>query len=288
MRVIGTTVLSLSLAALAAGTILNGTPPQLACQDPFIQNLHSQILETVERVDSVPGLTPAQFNSIKERVKEQWNTIVNQGVLEIESSDKEIRDSFVSLQSIIECVLSRELNHSVQSLTGVIHTPMPDTPLCMEGDISAGLVAPSIEQDPSRLFTVTTRAKTIREFLSRDGNLYIVYPESGMAKRTPAQQEIYKKELENYKETQNHPAHLFDCPLPCESIENELTGAFYVFENNEGKKFAFAIKITQANNVQDVGTFGLWFGELKEGTPCHTRISTIKENVLKFYPLPIL
>jgi hypothetical protein len=101
-----------------------------------------------------------------------------------------------------------------------------------------------------------------------------------MNKRTEIQQQTYKKELENY------PTHLFDRPLVCNSISNDLIGAFYLFKNTEGKLFAFAIKMTQANNPQDLGNFGLWFGEVGQSSVTD-RISNVLENVLKYSSQPI-
>lgn len=186
----------------------------------------------------------------------------------------------MALQGIVEHVLSHELGKSMHSLTGVIHTPMPATPLCTEGSVSKELVDPSIEEDALRLFTVKARATIIRDYLFQGGDLYIVYPQDGMAKRTEIQRKIYKGELENY------PAHLFDRPLDCESISNDFVGAFYLFKNSDGKLFGFAIKMTQANSPQDLGSFGLWFGEVS-GSPIKDRIANVSENVLKYSSQPI-
>ena len=50
--------------------------------------------------------------------------------------------------------------------------------------------------------------------------------------------------------------------------------------------FGFAIKMAQANNPQEVGNFGLWFGELNT-SPIRDRISIILDNVLKYSLNPI-
>ena len=207
--------------------------------------------------------------------------MVEKGVVEVTATDREIRPYFVALQGIIEHVLAYELNKSVKALTGVIHTPMPATPLCMEGNVSKELVDPSIEGDPLRLFTVKARTTIIRDYLFQGGDLYIVYPQDGIDKRTEIQQQIYKKELANY------PLHLFDRPLNCTSIENHLVGAFYLFKDNRGKLFGFSIKMTQANDPQEAESFGLWFGELN-ASPVRNRISAIIEGVLKYSQQPII
>lgn len=254
-------------------------------KDPFIQNMYSKVIETIEHSGNIPGLKSEEFNNIKIGIKERWTELVDKGVLEVKDTDDKVRPYFVALQAIVEHVLAYELGKSVQSLTGVIHTPMPATPLCAEGDVSKELVDPSIEKDSLRLFTVKARATIVRDYLYQGGDLYIVYPQEGMTKRNQSQQQTYKKELENY------PAHLFDRPLNCESIANDLVGAFYLFKNTEEKLFAFAIKMTQANNPQALGSFGLWFGEVTKSSPVSDRILNILENVLKhssqYIPLPL-
>lgn len=268
------------LTAAAAAAALTGS---LSEKDPLIQHIHARVMQTIQNSDNVPGLDSAEFNSLKIGIAERWNELVKNGVLvpEVTATDKDVRPYFVALQGIIEHVLSHELNKSVKSLTGVIHTPMPATPLCTEGNVSKELVDPSIEEDPLRSSTVKARAIIVREFLFQGGDLYIVYPKEGMTKRTEIQQQIYKKELENF------PSHLFDCPLECASIDNDLIGAFYLFKSAEGKVFAFAIKMTQANSPQELGSFGLWFGEVSK-SPAQDRILNIQDNVLKHSPRPIV
>jgi len=68
---------------------------------------------------------------------------------------------------------------------------------------------------------------------------------------------------------------------------NDLVGAFYLFKNTEGKLFAFAIKMTQANSPQELSSFGLWFGEMGK-SPVNDRISNVIENILENSPQHIL
>ena len=54
--------------------------------------------------------------------------------------------------------------------------------------------------------------------------------------------------------------------------------------------FAFAIKMTQANSPQDLGNFGLWFGEVGKSA-VSDRIFNVVSNALKYssqtIPLPL-
>ncbi len=269
------------MASIQSSALFGISSPiySLSNKDLFIQHIHNKVKQTIENSSNVPGLKSEEFSSLRLGIAECWEELVEKGVLEVTATDKDVRPYFVALQGIIEHVLAHELNKSVKSLTGVIHTPMPATPLCTEGNVSKELVDSSIEEDPLRLFTVKARTTIIRDYLFQGGDLYIVYPKEGINKRNESQQQIYKKELENY------PTHLFDYPLDCTSIDTDLIGAFYLFKSAEGKTFAFAIKMTQANSPQDLGSFGLWFGEVNK-SPIQNRISSVLD-LLKHSSQPI-
>jgi hypothetical protein len=261
---------------LAAGTLHSTFSDQAS----FIEQINSKVIETIENAEQVPGLQAQEFCSLKMGLKERWHELLESGVLEVTGTDQEVRPYFVALQAIVEHVLADELNKNIESLMGVIHTPMPATPLCTEGTISQELVNPDIENDPLRLFTVKARTTIIRDYLHKGGKLYVAYPKEGIHKRTEVQRHIYAKELLNY------PLNLIDCPLNCESLPSDCVGAFYLFEDMHGKLFGFAIKMTQANNPQEKGNFGLWFGEFTN-QPLQERIQSIFNGVLKYSPKTI-
>jgi hypothetical protein len=243
-------------------------------KDPFVEHIHNRVIETINNSKSVPGLQSEVFNTIKPGIIQRWDELTQNGVLEVTAPDADVRPYFVGIQALVEHVMAYEQGKSVKSLVGIIHTPMPATPLCTNGTSSPGLIAPSIEQDAERLFTVQARTTIIRDFLEQNGELYVVYPESGLGARTQAQQDIYKAELAKYA------TNLFDRPLACESLETEHIGAIYIVEDQAGKMFAFAIKITQANDPKELGSFGLWFGELDK-SPVHDRVETILNVIRK-------
>ncbi|MBS0629380.1 MAG: hypothetical protein JSS30_04045 [Verrucomicrobia bacterium] len=205
------------------------------------------------------------FGSVQSRVVDAiqtdaqwqaWRTLHTEHVVEISATDKEVRPIFVGLQGIIEQALAEELQISVKNLKGIIHTPMPATPLCTKGEISKELIDPSIENDPARLATVKARTAILRDFLFKGGDLYICYPKAGFYDRTPEQQQIYLQELSNY------PTHLFDTPLERDSLPLALIGATYFFETDAQETYVFSIKMTQAKDPQEIGHFGLWFGPI--------------------------
>jgi hypothetical protein len=224
---------------------------------PLIETLNACVLKTIEEADAIPGLKSEEFTPLKKEISDTWNTLVQKGVVEIEGTDRDVRPPFVALQAIVEHVLSCALKKEIRSLKGMIHTPMPATPLCSRGEVSKNLVDPSIENDPKRLLTVQARTTLIRNFLKLGGVLYISYPKDGMSKRTEEQQTIYKEELSNY------PDNLFNRPLNCSSIPDELVGATYLFRDQAGYTFAFSIQMTQAKDPKETGHFGLWLGSVQ-------------------------
>lgn len=233
--------------------------------------LSHKVRETIEEAHEIPGLDADIFDELKPEILTSLQELELNGELRIASSDQKARPIFVSLQGIFEQMLSTELNGQVSSLMGIIHTPMPCTPLCTEGPVSDGLVDPSIKNDPRRLFTVEARTKILRDYLKKGGDLYIVYPKDGLAKRSQEQQQIYQKELQTY------PNNLFDCPLNCESLEADLIGAIYFFTDSQENEYVFAIQMTQANDPRDNGQYCLWLGRID-----HPAISERVSKVLTF------
>lgn len=224
----------------------------------MLKTLNFKISKTIEYAPAIPGLADEESAEVKSKIAGLFESLVKHGSLELSGSDKEIRPYFVGLQAIIEHVLSGALNKEVSSLKGFIHTPMPPTALCTTGEITNGLVDPIIENDPSRLFTVLARSMIVRNYLHKGGDLYAIYPGNGFKKRTAEQQAIYIQELINY------PHHLFDVPLKCDSIPQVFIGATYIFEDQSGESFVFAINMTQANDPQDFGKYSLWYGPLSQ------------------------
>lgn len=223
---------------------------------PFAKTISAKVLETINNAQDIPGLKSEEFAVLKTEILKTWRTLFKEGVLEISATDKDVRPYFVTLQAVVEHLLASELQKEVKVLKGFIHTPMPATPLCSKGEISRDLVDPSIELDPNRLFTVKARTTIVRDFLFKGGELSIIYPKEGINKRTKDQQNIYKLELNNY------PNNLHDIRLDCEAIPEELIGATYLFQDQSGKTYVFAIKMTQAKDPKEIGHFGLWFGPI--------------------------
>lgn len=253
-------------------------------KDPLIQEIYWKVFESIKNLEDLPGIK--DFPRVKEAVhvlkpglQERWAELVEKGVITKEESDKDGRPYTVLLQAIIENVLpSEQKNKRLKSLEGVIHTPMPATPFCTtkDAEITKALIDPAVEKDPLRFATVISRPAIDRDYL-KFGSIDIIYPKDGKS-RTEEQLKIYHEALEEYS------PNLKDHSLNCESIPQDLIGAYHTFENHEGKKFAFAMKATQANHPKTT-VFGLWFGELKPSTPVYERISEV-EKFIKEHSFP--
>lgn len=239
----------------------------IAEMDPLVQNIHASVRETIIASNELPE---------KEEVAMRWMELVANGELDIENTDQ-ARPYIIALQGLVEQVLGFELNKNIQSVTGVIHTPMPSTPLCVEGNISTELVA-SIPEDDFQRFTIKDRATTVRDFLFQGGHLFVAYPEQGLLDRSEEQQEIYKKALANFPT-------LFDRPLDCKKIDD--VGAFYLFRNLEGKLFAFAISINQEGS-EKLGRYQLWFDEVVPDAPVFERVSKVLDSLKKVSEQPFV
>lgn len=271
--------------------LLSGTPSGSAeketaleekeSRDPFVDLFYKTVLRTIDSVE-VEGLPVEQFDAMRPELARYWTEVVKTGCIIDEGSDEMFRFCFVTLQGIIEHVLAQELGKSISSLMAVIHTPQPATPVCTKGEISSDLVDQAVLNDPSRSSTVKSRAVIVRSMLARGGDIYIVYPKGGKELRTAEQRKIYEEELKHY------PTHLFDCELdrgPFDLSESDLIGAFYLFKH-EDNQYAFAIQITQANDIRKQGRYALWFGPLTH-PEIRDRISIITQEVLIHSSKPI-
>lgn len=185
--------------------------------------------------------------------------LVAEGRFEGEGADLQMRPIFVGLQAAIEQTLTRLLaTGEIAWAHGIIHTPTPATPCCMEAQVSPGLIDPQIEADPDRLATVVSRASIVRSYLAAGGTLTIAYPAAGIEQRSPEQRSIYKQLLESY------PDHAYNLPLLCEELDFDAIGATYIFEDGQKERFLFSIRAPQANAPSDEQLWVLWFGSVEE------------------------
>jgi len=184
----------------------------------------------------------------------------------VEMGSDDLRVKYVQAQGCIEQLLARkQASGEITDLVGIIHTPLPATPLCAkpEGPF------PSVV-DPEKRNTVLSRAQILRDYLAIGAKLYIAYPKGGLEKRTAEQQEIYREALSQFP-------NLIDWPLATDFLEPEMIGATYLFRNTEGELYAFSIKARQVNDMQLQTEWGMWFGPLVDA-----KISTRIDPLLDY------
>lgn len=203
-----------------------------------------------------------EYNADISRKEDIYNILakVEEQFQVIETGNDDLRVKYVHSQGCFEHVLACfQALGEIEELIGVIHTPMPATPLCIkpEGNVD-DILDESIRHDLSKLLTVRSRAQIVREYLMKGAKLYIVYPKGGFEKRTVSQQKVYREELERFA------GKLIDWVLASNKIADDMIGATYLFRNADRKVFAFSIKSRQANDISSQSEWGIWFGPVEE------------------------
>ena len=158
-----------------------------------------------------------------------------------------------------------------KSVVGIIHNPTPATPLCTYGKISSHLVDPSMKNDEKRLQTVRSRDEAVEEYLQANGQLYVVYPQEGLQKRSLQQQKIFYDKLLRFPEV------LFNTAIN-ESLPSNMVGATYIATTKTGKQLAFSIRASHANAPSNSQNWELWLGEL-HNKKIHHRVSSILKAI---------
>lgn len=176
----------------------------------------------------------------------------------IEEGGPDLRTKFVGVQGIIEHVLAQLQNEgTITQVKGVIHVPTPATPLCTLPESDPKEVMDiDLASDPDKRWTVHSRAILLRQYLLLSSELYSVYPEEGMSKRPFEQQVIYHRALVEF------PDNLHDCPVNTPDLSGDLIGATYLFADDEGNRYCFAIRASQVNVPGGEEEWGLWLGNV--------------------------
>lgn len=204
----------------------------------------------------------------KEDILALINTI-EKDHFKVETGNDDLRLKYVSSQGCIEHVLAcAQALGDLDQLIGIIHTPTVATPLCVRPEAVEGALDETIRFDLNKLLTVRSRAQIVREYLTKGGKLYVVYPQGGLEKRNAEQQQIYKEELERFA------GRLVDWALSSKEIDPDMIGATYLFRNQQRQVFAFSIKSRQAIDIQNQAEWGIWFGALDDASIAD-RVNTV-------------
>lgn len=172
--------------------------------------------------------------------------------LRVGEDDSE-RPVFIGAQIAFEQLFAQLLaSGELKRLTCVIHAPAPATPLCTEGEISKGLAAPELLNDPSRISTIKKRPEILRDLLAAGACIYSVYQRGGRSVRSPEQLEVLDRLLKQY------PRNLVAAELTCDTIPESLIGAIYFLEFG-GEPYVLILMSSQACEPSGE-KWGIWFG----------------------------
>lgn len=219
----------------------------------------------------------ASMSESREAILDLVDQLEEEGHVVARGQDAALRPVFVSLQGVVENLLSVWLlQRRFYRVVGAIHTPMPPTPLCTEGGITRELVDPSIVEDSKRLYTIVSRAQVVvlcmaeglvfdtiisrarivREYLSNGGVLLVAYPRVGLGNRSAEQQVTYCSELHR------HPDNLIDAPL--DKLPEDMVGATYFAKTASGEVLIFSIKALQANAPDNTHCWEMWLSSYND------------------------
>lgn len=237
------------------------TPSELISREPSPAAKYCPYLAdkfTKQLIEKIHGCVDYN-NEItnKEEIHSLLKALENHKVVTQQGSN-DLQIPFVTAQSCIEHVLScSQTLGDISQIIGVIHTPMPATPLCTNlNDPGLGdLLDASIANDQDKLLTVRSRTQVVRDYLAKGGKLFVTYPKGGLEKRVPEQQRFYLEALDQY------PDSLKDSVLSCDQMDPDMVGATYLFKH-KNKWFAFSIKSRQANDIQNSAEWSIWFGRI--------------------------
>ncbi|MBS3903931.1 MAG: hypothetical protein KGZ39_01225 [Simkania sp.] len=197
------------------------------------------------------------------------HALFTSGIVNEKGEDQQLRPRYVGTQAIFEQIMTQGLSSgSLKNVIAVIHTPLPATPLCTEGEATSDLVDLSILLDEKRLQTVRERSAVLRAFLQSGGVLMATYPGEARGQRSGAQLAIFDQLLMQY------PQELFDVPLNCHELPPEMVGATYLLETAQGEWFIYSVRFTQATSPQDPTHAGMWFGSVQRG-PAAVRLNRV-------------
>ncbi len=220
---------------------------------------YSQQIDTLQGIEASVNKTITEsekLSDLKPTLLDFFSVLSRQGHIQKSGTDQEVRPCFVNTQGLVEQSLAHALQRGeITDLVGIIHTPTPATPLCTDGQITDQLVHPSMQNDPSRIFTVRARANILRDYLDLGGKLFVVYPKGGLQKRSKPQQQIYHTTLQNYSQ------NLHDHELQVDQMDHDMVGATYLFKDQSGEEYMFSIRATQANAPEKDNAWEMWFGK---------------------------
>ena len=230
-------------------------------KEASIKALHTRILA---EIDALLSEDPALDGAIRTDISRQIITpLKTNNHIELSGKDSITRPVAVNFQKAFEQSLISLLDkHQISQAVAILHTSKPTTPLCTpSGKVLPEAVHTNMRTDTHRLKTIQDRTVTLRQMAQYGQPLafYVVYPASGLAKRSSQEQSVYRSELSN-------PANksLYDTPLTCSAMPEHLIGASYLLTTQDGQHFYFGNRGVQAIDAESKSSWHFWYGSIEE------------------------
>ncbi len=267
---------SVGLACISIGALYYGSPltAALSAFGAIAAFGIQQVKKTLEKMEAGKALCQKLFSSVKDLINFQGNQYSTEtktemlkvlGELQMDNlyirEGGDLRAPIVGLQQIFEHAIKNLIVSDRLKFQGVIHTPLPATPLCTQVDQAdlSNVMAPSLLSDPDKTLTVKNRALTVRELLTLpDTRLYVVYSKGGLEERDIDSQQVFKSEINK------NPNTLIGIELSGK-INPDRVGATYILITPNGGTCAFCIDAQQANQ-EIVEKWGIYCGSLDDET----------------------
>ena len=216
--------------------------------------------------------------------------LMDQGAKYDVTSGAKSRSELVGTQAAIELLISNMMRQQkLKAASCIIHTVRPSTPLLVNGgdEVSKQLVSEPVMQKLAQRKTVTDRVRSVRKMLAKEVNMPVValYQSSSLAGLTTEQTLAFENNKARFPTLEDRPVADF-----LEGNKNKFSGATYVVEDNQGKRFAYSIQAYQANTNDEVQRkWGVWCGEYKEKESRQTeadhavgnRIDELQQEIFK-------
>lgn len=209
-----------------------------------LQELFNDLRFSVSQTES---LKPCQIkiNELIDRLEKSESA---ENLETLSNNEAELRTTYVGLQSALEHLVSEYLlKGKVKKFVGIIHTPLPATPLCMDPESIHldDLIEESMRSEGVR-YTVRSREKNLSILLSRPNVfLHNVFSINGREKRGESIQ-FFDINIAKFKKS------LFPVELIGE-VKEDLVGASYFIVPTKGQAVFFSIGTTQANKLNQKG-----------------------------------
>ncbi|MGY0218889.1 hypothetical protein ACWJJH_16095 [Endozoicomonadaceae bacterium StTr2] len=261
------------LSVVMAGTLLTGCgtliqPGGMAsgevstAEEAWRQSL-------LREIHDIARQWPEMDDRTRQQIEDQAiNPLRDNEHILIAGLDQYTRPVAIEFQAMFELALSRRLQRSlVKSVTLIIHTDRPATPLCHpKGQVFADALPEAVRNDTRRLMTILNRTVTLRSLCSMaqpEFRCITAWSRGGTGQLASTERKMFEQAIAD-----NSLPGLINMPLEAASIPPELSGATCIVTGQGGEEIVFALNGQQVWNSERNAVWQYWFGGRR-----HERIS---------------